>query len=62
MTEREKAVLELLRDNPEYTYVEIAENLNVSRKTVSERIKSLKDKGLIQREGTNLNGYWKIKD
>lgn len=62
VTEREKAVLELLRDNPGYTYVELAENLNVSRKTVSERIKSLKDKGLIQREGTNTNGYWKIKD
>lgn len=60
VTEEENKVLELLGIDPGYTYGNLAEKLSVSRKTVSARIKSLKDKGFIERVGSDTKGYWKI--
>ena len=62
VTEKEKEVIELLRIDPGYTYADLAQNLKVSRKTVSDRIKALKDKGIIERIGSDTKGYWEIKD
>ena len=58
VTEGERAVLELLKIDPGYTYGDIAEKLSISRKTVSSRIKSLKDKKLIKRIGSDTQGHW----
>ena len=60
VTEGEREVLELLKENPEYTYADLAKRLSVSRKTVSERIKKLKDKNRIERIGSDTKGYWNI--
>ena len=62
VTEKEKEVIELLRIDPGYTYADLVQNLNVSRKTVSDRIKALKDKGIIERIGSDTKGYWKVKE
>lgn len=56
----EKEVLYLLLMNPEYTLINLANKLNLSRKTIAERIKSLKEKGVIERFGSDNKGYWKI--
>ena len=40
------------REDPAYTYTLVAQKLDISRKTVSQRIKSLKEKGVIQRIGS----------
>ena len=40
----------------------VAEKLGVSRKTIAYRIKLLKEKGIIQRVGSDKKGYWKITD
>lgn len=61
VTEKEKEVIELLTIDPGYTYADLAKNLKVSRKTVSDRIKALKDKGIIERIGSDTKGYWEIK-
>lgn len=58
--ENDKRILEILHETPTATYVEIADKLNVSRKTVSKRIKLLKDSGLIVRIGSDKKGYWKL--
>ncbi|MGM9581006.1 MAG: ATP-binding protein [Anaerovibrio sp.] len=60
VTDAELRILHVLQREPGYSYVKLAEILNVSKKTVAERIKSLKNKGIIQRIGNNKNGYWKI--
>lgn len=52
LTESEKKVLEILEHNPGATYMEIADKLTVSRKTVSQKIKMLKDKDIIIRVGS----------
>ena len=56
VTEQEYEVIELLRIDQGYTYTDMAENLGVSRKTVSDRIKSLKEKGVIIRVGSDTRG------
>ena len=60
VTDGERAILSLLAEDPAYTYTLLAQKLAVSRKTVSQRIKSLKEKGIIQRIGSEKKGYWKI--
>ena len=60
VTESEEKVLEILRENQTATYLEIADKLKVSRKTVSQKVKSLKEKGLITSIGSAKKGYWKV--
>lgn len=62
VTEKEYEVIELLRIDSGYTYTDMAEKLGVSRKTVSGRIKSLKEKGVIIRVGSDTKGYWNINE
>lgn len=60
VTEKEKEVLALLVEDPGYTSAFIANQLSLNRKTVSLRIKSLKEKGIITRKGSDKKGYWEI--
>ena len=49
VTDGERAILSLLAEDPAYTYTLLAQKRDESRKTVSQRIKSLKEKGILQR-------------
>ena len=60
VTDAENKVLSLLVIDPGYSYVSISENLHISKKTVAEHIKSLKEKGIIKRIGNNKTGHWDI--
>ena len=60
VSDREKQLLMLLTEDPGYTKPVLAEKMSVSRKTVGEYLKSLKDKEMIERVGSARNGYWKI--
>lgn len=62
VTEKEKEVLSLLLEDPAYTYAVLADKLGVSRKTVSLRIKQLKEKGILQRIGSDTKGHWQINE
>jgi len=53
-------ILELLRDNPQITNLEIAEILGITERAVQKNIKVLKDSGKLERIGSNRAGYWKI--
>ena len=57
---KEKALLMLLMKNPAYTFPQLAEKLNVSRKTVTVYINKLKEKMIITRIGSDRKGYWQI--
>lgn len=61
VTENERALLNLLVENLKYTAVVLAAKLSVSRQTVSKRIKALKDKGIIERQGSDTRGFWMVK-
>lgn len=60
VTDKENAVLILLRENAAYTMPQMAEKLKVSRKTVALRLKKLREKGVIERVGSDRKGYWNI--
>lgn len=60
VTDKEKRVLEMIIEDPGYTTTQIAEKMSVTRKTVSGYIRSLKEKGIIERIGSDRKGYWKI--
>lgn len=61
VTDRELSVLNLIKNNPKITTTSMATELGKSRKTISEIIKSLKDRGIIKREGSDRKGSWSIK-
>ena len=54
-------ILESLYDDPGYTITELANIMKMSRKSISNNIKKLKDLGIIERVRNNKKGYWKIK-
>lgn len=62
VTDAEMKKLIQLEVDPGYSYVDLAEKVGVSKKTIAEHIKSLKEKGIIKRIGNNKKGYWEIKD
>lgn len=57
---RERAILELIAGNPKITKEEISRSLDVSTSTVSNDIKSMTVKGLIERDG-GPRGKWVIR-
>ena len=60
-TEREMSVIRLIKNNPRITTTAMSMELGKSRKTISAIIKSLKDRNVIEREGSDRNGVWIIK-
>lgn len=56
----EKAILKILKLKPNITQEAIAKKLNVSLKTINRNIKSLSQKGYIERIGAKKDGYYKI--
>ena len=62
MSNTEKMVLNLIKENGYYTAKDIAMRIEKSEKTVYRAIKTLKNLGLIQRNGDDYNGYWIVLD
>ena len=60
VTEAENQLLALLMEDPAYTYEALSKKLKVSRKTIGGLIKSLKNKNIICRVGSDTKGYWQI--
>ncbi len=56
----ENKILDLLRKDNHITTKIIVEMSGKSIRTVNRAISSLKDKGLIERIGSNKTGYWKV--
>ncbi|MDR1572178.1 MAG: winged helix-turn-helix transcriptional regulator, partial [Clostridiales Family XIII bacterium] len=60
VTEKESGVLALIAQNKSVTQDEMSKKLGVSRKTIAARLKSLKEKGVIRRVGSDIKGHWEI--
>lgn len=54
----ERAVLELLQNQPTHTAATLAELLNVTVRTVERTLKSLQSKGKLRRHGAPKGGCW----
>ena len=53
-------VLEHLRNNKASSAVEIAQSIGKSQRTVERAIAELKEKGYIERVGSDKSGSWKV--
>ncbi len=53
-------VFNLIKQNNKITAKEISELLKISLSTAKRKIKKLKEKGIIERAGSDKTGYWKI--
>lgn len=56
----EKAVLQLIIENPNITQKEIANRIGKSERTVKSKVASLKEKGCIRRVNGKRNGKWEV--
>lgn len=59
-TDNELKLLSILKEEPDITQIELSNRLNVSRRTISTLLSSLKNKKIIERIGSDRKGYWKV--
>lgn len=62
VTDDERTLLLFLIEDPGYTVSQLSEKMEVSRKTVAQKMKKLKEKGIIELIGSDRKGYWKINN
>ena len=62
VTDDERTLLLFLIEDPGYTVSQLSEKMEVSRKTVAQKMKKLKEKGIIELIGSDIKGYWKINN
>lgn len=62
VTDDERTLLLFLIEDPGYTVSQLSEKMEVSRKTVAQKMKKLKEKGIIGLIGSDRKGYWKINN
>ena len=60
ITDREKAIIDLIQANPQITLTEISERIDKSLRTVKNSMKTLQEKGIVERVGGKKNGIWKV--
>ena len=56
----ETLVYIMMKENPQITIAEIVKKAKIPKRTVDRIIARLKDKKIIDREGSNKSGYWKV--
>ena len=61
LTVKEKSVVEIMTGNPRVSIDEIARMTGISASTIDRIIKSLKEKGIIERKGQKNNSRWVVK-
>lgn len=61
LNETESIVLDFIKSDTFITLVTIANKIGKDLSTVKKTIKSLKEKGLIERIGSNKSEQWMIK-
>lgn len=58
LNKTEKKVIEILIENPSVTFVELAETIEVTKRTIERTFKSLQEKKMIERIGSKRDGNW----
>lgn len=61
LSETERKVYDLLEDKPYMKQKELSKELDLTEQYIRKIIKSLKDKRIIERVGSDKSGYWKVK-
>lgn len=60
LTNTQQKVLELIRNNPSITHLEMAQRLSMNEKTTKRATQALRELGIIKRKGSDKTGLWAI--
>lgn len=60
LSEINREVLECIKENGEFNAEKIAEKIKRGKRTVERAIKSLKEQGIIERNGSDKAGSWQV--
>lgn len=60
-TNREKDVLDLIREYKEITSSDVAKNLNISRQQAFNLLNGLVSKGYLEKHGSTKNSFYIIR-
>jgi predicted HTH transcriptional regulator len=60
LTERQKKIITLIKDNPQTTAQELSELLKVSSRTIQRDLAKLTKEGYIKHIGTDKDGDWVV--
>lgn len=60
VNDREKSIIDLIQANPQITLTEISEKIDKSLRTVKNAMKTLQEKGIVERIGGKKNGSWRL--
>ena len=61
LAEHEKQIIKIINKNKRITAGVLAEELNVTKRTVQRYLKVLQDKNVLTRAGSRKAGYWDLK-
>ncbi|MHB1454795.1 MAG: hypothetical protein ACYCYM_12700 [Saccharofermentanales bacterium] len=61
LSDDEKTVIMLIKSNPKMTAEQIGRKIAKTSRTAQRLLESLKNKGVIERVGSNKYGYWSIR-
>ena len=53
-------LISFLKENPSYTYDDLAEKINRTRETVRVNLRKLEKMNLLKRVGADKNGHWEV--
>ena len=60
LNKNERQIIELILNDPTLTAEKISIEINKTKRTAERYLKSLQEKGYIERNGSDKNGYWKV--
>jgi len=60
LTDTQERIINVLKDNHKLSYKKMSETLNINISALQKQIEKLKQMGVIEREGADFGGYWKI--
>ena len=58
LTETQRKVFDLIKDNPAITHIEISKKLSINEKTAKRATQALRELDFIKREGSDKSGHW----
>ncbi len=61
LTERQQAIIAVIQQNPTLNREELANKIGLSVATLKREITILREKGYIDRKGSNKSGQWLIR-
>lgn len=60
LVESQKAILRLIKENPQISKKELSETIGISTTAIDKNIAKLKKEGLLKRIGPDKGGHWEI--